>query len=293
LIKDTASSGIFKMETGFGTFSSKPFIISKVISGKVDFICADSFRLSWDKHIYATAYKIFALTDSPYLKPILLVTDTFRSFKRTDYPYLVYAIEPILSNNIPAARSVAFNIELQGVHCFYRTFYYNQLDQNNLDLILELSAAGYVDSIYFERVTAQGGILQTYRGQSTSGNISQYTQFVNNLQRGITYFRARIKLKNGAIVYTDIISILTTGKNYIIFYPNPVSRRSVLNHVLMQGIPADNRIQFFDVTGRMIRNFASMPNTIDISKFPTGVVIYKLFGADNNPLETGKLMITE
>jgi len=292
-IKDTASTAVLKMETGFGTFFSKNFIISKVTNTKVDFICADSFQLSWDKHVYATAYKVFALTDSPYLKPILTVTDTFKLFKRTDYPYLVYAIEPVLSNNIPAARSIASNIELQGVYCFYRTFYYNQLDGNNVDLILELSAAGFVDSVYFERVTSQGALLQKYGGVKVLNNNSQYTQFANNLVRGITYFRAKIKLKSGAIVYTEIISLLTSGRQNIVFYPNPASKRLPLKYVLMQGIPADNRIQFFDMTGRMIRNFPSLPTTIDISKFPTGIVIYKLFTADNKPLETGKLIIHE
>lgn len=290
-IKDTASTAVLKMETAFGTFFSRNFIISKVINTKVDFICADSFQLSWDKHVYATSYKIFALTDSAHLKSILTVTDTFRLFKKADYPFLVYAVEPVLSNNIPAARSVASNIEVQGVYCFYKTLYYNQLDGNNLDLILELSAPVFVDSIFFERVTQQGALLQTYGGIKIINNNPLHTQFVNNLARGITYFRSKIKLKNGTIVYTDIISVLTSGKQNIVFYPNPVSKRAVLNYILMQGIPADNRIQFFDITGRMIRNFQSLPTTIDISNFPTGVVIYKLFGADNKPLETGKLII--
>lgn len=292
-IKDTASSALIKMETAFGTFFSNSFIISKVIDTKVDFICADSFQLSWDKHIYATAYKIFALTDSPYLKPIFTVTDTFKLIRRADHPYLVYAVEPILSNNIPAARSVASHIEFQGVQCFYKTFYYNQLDFNNIDLVLELSAPVFVDSVFFERVTVQGILIQTYGGIKVINNDPRYIQFVNNLARGNNYFRARIKLKNGSIIYIEIIFLLSSGKQNIVFYPNPVTRAGTLNYVLMQGIPADNRIQFFDITGRMIRNFASMPTTIDISKFPTGIVIYKLFGSDNKPVETGKLVIHE
>ena len=290
-IKDTSSAALLKMETTFGTFFSSNFIISKVTRTKVDFICADSFQLSWDKHIYANAYRIFVLTDSAYLKPILTVSDTFKIFKRLSYPYLVYAVEPVLSNNIPAARSIAANIEFQGVYCFYRTLYYNQLDSNNLNLILELSAPGFADSVFFERVSSQGILLQTYGGKKVLNNNLLYDQFVNNLARGITYFRSKIKLKNGEVVYTDIISILTSGRETIVFYPNPASKTTKLKYVMMQGISADKRIQFFDITGRMIRNFQSLPTTIDISNFPTGVVIYKLFGVDNKPLETGKLII--
>jgi Subtilase family len=292
-IRDTVSSGMFRMETSFGNFFSRSFIISPVIDPEIDFICADSFQLSWDRHMYATGYKIYALTDSLYLKHIFTVTDTFKLIKRTDYPHLVYAVEPVLSNNIPAARSVAFNIEMQGVKCFYRTFYYNQLDLNNINLVLELSAPSFVDSIYFEGVTPQGTLRQTYSGVKVLPGTTQYLQFVTNLARGNNYFRAKIKLKNGAIIYTEIISLLSSGKDMIVFYPNPARRNGSLNYVLMQGIPADNRIQFFDVTGRMIRNFASMPTNIDLSNFPTGIVIYKLFGADNKPVQTGKLVIYE
>src|SRR6185503_12382485 len=102
--------------------------------------------------------------------PILTVIDTFKVFKRTDYPYLIYAVEPLLSNNVPAARSGAVNIELQGVQCFYKTLNYALLDNNIVNLTLELSVAGYVDSIYFERVSPVGQWQQTYGSAKVIGN---------------------------------------------------------------------------------------------------------------------------
>jgi hypothetical protein len=243
--------------------------------------------------VYANAYRIFALTDSAYLKPILMVSDTFRVLTRAQYPYLVYAVEPVLSNNIPAARSIASNIEMQGVYCFYKTLYYNQLDGNNLDLVLELSAPSFVDSVFFERVSSQGMLLQTYGGKKVFNNSPLYDQFVSNLESGITYFRCKIKLKNGAIVYTDIISLLTSGTQKILFYPNPASKSAKLYYVMMQGISADKRIQFFDISGRLIRNFATLPTAFDLRDFPTGIIIYKLLGNNDRPLATGKLVIVK
>lgn len=291
-IKDTASMALLKMETSFGNFFSKPFVISKVVNIQVDFLCSDSFRLSWNKHIYASSYKIFALTGNPYLEHIFSTTDSFHVFKKADYPYVVYAVEPVLGNNIAAARSIAIDIEEQAVSCFYKTFYYNQLDGNNVDLVLELSISGYVDSIAFERVSPQGQLLQTYN-TIKAGNSVLYSQLAGNLQSGITYFRAKMKLKNGAIVYTDIISLLTSGKKNIVFYPNPASKKSGLHYVLMQGLAADNRIQFFDITGRLIRNYTSLPTVIDITTFPTGIIMYKLFDPNKRSLETGRLIIYE
>jgi hypothetical protein len=290
-IKDTSSVAVFKMETSFGAFLSKDFIISKVTRPKVDFICTDSFQLSWNKHVYATSYKIFTLTDSPYLKPILNVSDTFKVFKRADYPSLVYAVEPLLSNNIPAARSIALNIELQGVQCFYKTLNYNLLDNNMVDLVLELSAADYVDSIYFEKVSSTGQWQQTYGSAKVISNTIIYNQLVSNLASGISYFRGRIKLKGGGIVYTDIISVLTSGQQQILFYPNPVTGNNLLNYVLQQGIPADSRLQLFDLTGRLLKDFSSLPDKINISAFPSGIIIYKLIGSDNKILGTGKIII--
>ncbi len=290
-IKDTNSTAVLKMETTFGTFLSKNFIISKVVRPNVDFVCADSFRLSWNKHVYASGYKIYSLIDSAFLKPILTVTDTFNVFKRSTYPSLVYAVEPMLSNSLPTARSIAFNIELQGVNCFYKTLNYNLLDGNKLDLILELSVAGYVDSIFFEKLSSVGQFKKYYGSVKVIGNNLIYTQLVNELENGTTYFRAKLLLKNGSIVYTDIISVLTSGKQSIIFYPNPVSKTGTLNYMLQQGLSPNSRLQFFDITGRLIKSYATLPTKIDLSTFNAGVIVYKLYDVNNRKLETGKIVI--
>jgi hypothetical protein len=291
-IKDTSSTSILKMETSFGDFLSKSFIISKVTRLNIDFVCADSVGLSWKKHVYANGYKIYTLTDSPYLKHILTVTDTFTVLNRSTNPSLLYAVEPVLSNGLPAARSIALDITQQGVKCFYKTFYYNLLDQNKLDLILELSAASYVDSIFFEQVTLTGGLVQTSGTTKAINTVQLYDHIVNDVPPGTSYWRVKIKLKNGAIVYTEIISVLTTGKRYILFYPNPAGRNNPLTYVLQQGVPADSRLQLFEITGRLLKSFNEMPGgTIDISTLSPGVIIYKLVTNDNKLLETGKLVI--
>ena len=206
-MKDTASTARIRIETPFGTFFSKDFIISPVTRLEVDFVCTDSFRLSWNKHVYANAYKLYTLIDSPYLKPVLNVTDTFVVLQRSAYPSQVYAIEPVLANAIPAARSVAININLQGVECFYRVLNYTLQDGNRLNLSLELSIASYVDSIYFENVSQSGQLIKTWGAAKASNNQLLYTHLVPDpLPRGTIYIRARIKLKSGAIFYTDIYS---------------------------------------------------------------------------------------
>lgn len=289
-IKDTSSTAVFKMETPFGNFLSTNFILSKVTRPVVDFICTDSFRLSWNKHVYANSYKIFALTDSAYLKHITTVTDSFAVFNRTASPYLVYAVEPVLSNSLPAIRSLAFDITLQGVQCFYKTLYYNLQDGNKLDIILELSIAGYTDSVFFERVTATGQLLETWGAQKTNSS-SIYHQLTGTLTPGITFLRARIKLKNGQTVYTAIAQVLTSGEKRILFYPVPANSNTALHYVLQQGTPADSPLLLFDVSGRMVKQYASLPSSISLKGLAPGLYIYKLLNGNKAVVETGKLLI--
>ncbi len=290
-IKDTNATAVLKMETSFGNFISKNFIIGKLLRVNVDFVCTDSFRLSWNKHVYANGYKIYSLIDSAFLKPILTVTDSFYVFKRSLYPSLVYAVEPILNNSIPAARSVAINIEAQGVNCFYKALNYNLLDGNKLELLLELSVTGYVDSIFFEKLTAQGQFEKNFGSVKTFGSNLFYSQLVNELDNGITYCRAKLLLKSGAIVYTDIIAVLTSGKQKIIFYPNPISKSAKLKYVLQQGLSTDIRLQLFDMTGRLIKDYTTVPAALDLSTIGTGMIIFKLYDKENYLLETGKLLV--
>lgn len=290
-IKDTNSVAVLKMETPFGDFFSVSFIVGKVTRLTADFNCVDSFRLSWNKHVYANAYRLYTLVDSPYLKPVITITDTFVVLQRSAYPWQVYAVEPLLTNGVAAARSAAIDLQLQGVQCFYKTLNYTLLDNNRLNLLLELSVAGYADSVFFERVTLSGQLLHTFGGTRVNNTDLIYDQIVDNLLPGITYLRGRIKLKNGSVVYTSIIQVLTSGKKVIWFYPNPVSRNTVLKHVLRQGISTSTRLQFFDATGRLLKTYSSLPDDIDVSKFPGGVIFYKLINTENSSIETGKLVV--
>ena len=291
LIKDTNAVARLKMQTSFGDFFSNDFIVSKITRLKVDFNCADSFRLSWNKHVHANAYRLFTLTDSPYLKPIQLLSDTFVVLQRAINPSFVYAVEPVLTVGPAAARSAVIDISLQAVNCFYKALNYVLHDNNKMNLSLELSVAGYADSVFFEKVTVSGQLLQIYGAAKANDATLVYTQFVDELSTGITYVRARIKLKNGAVIYTDIISVLTSGPEYIYFYPNPVSRNTTLQYTLQQGVPSSAKLQFFDMYGRLLKSYGSMPGTLNLSHLTPGVIIYKLLTSENKMLQTGKLIV--
>ena len=290
LIKDTSSIARIRMETPFGNFSTTSFVISKQTRSVVDFICADSLRLSWNRHVYASGYKIYALTDSAYLRHLYTVTDSFTVIRRSQYPQQVFAVEPVLNNGIPAARSIASDVNLQGVKCFYKTFYHVLQDGNTLQLFLELSAPSYCDTVYFELVNAAGQLIRTVGVQPTN-TLFLYRQLVNGIPQGTSYWRAKIRLKNGAIVVTETIAVLSSGNQKIIFYPNPASRDQPIHWVLEQGVAASSSLQLFDISGRMLVNYNELPPTIDIRQFQPGMMIYKLLDTAGQVISTGKLIV--
>ncbi|RYY48167.1 MAG: hypothetical protein EOO06_10945 [Chitinophagaceae bacterium] len=289
-IKDTNSMAQLKMQTAYGSFYSKQFIMAKLTRPTVDFNCSDSLRLSWNKHVYANSYKIFALADSPYLKEVTTVSDSFVVMDRAMFPYNVYAIEPVLSNGILASRSVAIDVNLQGVACFYKTFYYNLADSNRLNLVLELSSPVYVDSIYFEQVTAMGQRLRQAGAQKADGR-SLYDQAAGFAPAGISYWRARIKLRSGDEVLTPIIEVLTTGEKMISFYPNPVPRNGTVRHLLKQGLGSDARLYLYDIAGRLLKKYSSIPDNFNFRTMPAGLLIYRLYSPKDELLETGKILL--
>jgi hypothetical protein len=290
-VKDTNAIAMLKMETGFGTFLSGSFIVGKWTRLSVDFNCADSFRLSWNKHIDAASYRLYALSDSPYLKHVITVTDTAVVMQKSLSPSAVYAVEPVLNSGIPAARSQALDIRLQGVYCFYKTLNYDLLDSNKLRLILELSISNYTDSISFEMVGADGRLLHSYGSIKTSSSNLIYSQVIVDLPGGALYFRARIRLQNGTIIYTNVISVITSGKRYISFYPNPAGRNTRIKSVFMQGLSPDSKLCLYDVYGRLLRWYAFIPDQIDISRLQAGMIIYRLLDEQDRTLETGKIII--
>jgi Subtilase family len=290
-VKDTNSIANFKMETSFGSFISKPFILSRVIRPNIDFLCTDSFQLSWNKHVYATSYKIFALTDSTYLKPIFTTTDTAIGINRTTFPYIVYAVEPILSNLVPASRSVGFNIEEQGVNCFYKTFNYEVLDNSVVKLIVELSITSNVDSVFFEQVSTNGQLLKTYGPVKIINGTYIYSNLINDVETGVHFFRARIKLKNGKSVYTDVLSILTTGEKFLYLYPNPIKSGAKINFLLKGQVEKYN-LQLYTASGVFIKNWEiQFAGTIKLPILQTGYYYYRLTDEENRKIESGKILI--
>lgn len=289
-IPDTAVAAKLKMNCSYGTFFSPDFIIAPVTKINVDFVCTDSMQLSWNKHIYASSYKLYALADSAYLKTIITTTDTSVKLIRNNFTPNVYALLPILSNNLSAARSAAVDVSKQGVNCFYKNFLVESND-GKVMLTLQLSTSEKIGSIVFEKLqhnTAGSGTLQQLT--AITGQFI-YTAADNTPMEGANYYRAKIIFNNGSFVYTETVAIISNGRNFIFLYPNPVRQTQLLNYQVKEGY---NNMQFqiMDIQGRIIkRQPIGINGQIKTNGIMPGLFIYRVLRGDGEIITTGKLML--
>jgi hypothetical protein len=291
-VKDTASTAKLRMDCPFGSFFSNDFIISPVASIKLDFLCPDSTGLTWKKHRYASAYQLFALADdTAYMRPVLVTTDTSVMLKRNLYNYNLYAVQPILTNALPAVRSPAIDIRSQAVNCFYTSLQALN-NAGKIDLLLELSTTKTVDSVIFEKLGTNNNLIRIQgRLQVIAGQLS-YVAADNDPAAGANTYRVRIRYKSDKSSYTETVTVLTTGSRYILIYPNPLPSGRPLNYQL-KDIAANWQLQLIDVQGRIVLSQAvTIAGKLNTSRMQAGLYFYRLTDKSTGISETGKIIIT-
>ena len=259
----------------------------------VDFLCADSLGLSWSRNPFASSYNVFTYADSAFLKKIVTVTDTSVVLQRNIFSGNVFAVQPVLSSGIAAARSIAIDVNFEGVNCFYKTFNAFLIDNNRVNLELNLSINKYVDSIYFEKVSALGVVEKVLSGVKVNTASLRYEAFDTPESNGIINYRAKLKLKSGAYIYTDIESLITSGKQFVVFYPNPATTSSPINLVIKEGRIADAKLVLLSSDGKILKYYDVLPSSINTILFPKGIIYFKLLDANNVLLQSGQIVIVK
>jgi Subtilase family/Secretion system C-terminal sorting domain len=291
-VKDTASTAKLRMDCPFGSFFSNDFIISRVTSIVLDFLCPDSTGITWKKHRYASAYQVFALAnDTAYMRPVLVTTDTSVVLLRSLYNYTLYAVQPLLANALPAVRSPAIDISSQGVNCFYTSLQALN-NAGKIDLLLELSTTKTIDSVIFEKLGPGNNIMRIQgRLQVIAGQLS-YTAADNEPTAGANTYRVRIRYKNSKSSYTETVTVLTTGSRFMLIYPNPVPSGRAISYQL-KDISADWQLQLIDIQGRIVLSQpVTIAGTLNTSRMQAGLYFYRLTDKKTSISETGKIIIT-
>lgn len=291
LVKDTSAFARLRMECPFGTFFSNDFLIAPFTNIKVAFVCADSVGLVWQKHAFATGYQVYVLpTDTAYLKPLTLITDTVATLRNGQQLLNVFAVRPILGNGLPAAQSLAVNIRNQAVGCFYNSF---EAINNSatVDLQLILSTVVGIDSVVFEKLNNNNTVQRIVGASIVSGNRLDYQNADLTPIAGLNTYRVRIRFRDGRRVYTDKVTVINTGQRQIYLYPNPVSLGNVVNYQLKDTDPGW-QWQLVDMQGRVVRTqVLDFAGTIRLANLQAGIYMYRLLNNQSVIVETGKIIV--
>lgn len=294
LVQDTSSTAQLRMTTGFGTFFSPSFILAPVTLLQVDFVCTDSVGISWTPHRYASGYQLYAqAVDTPYLKPVRLVTDTVAVMNRSQYPYTLYAVQPVLSNGLPAVRSYAIDVRQQGVSCYYSSIQAQKIT-SGVELLVLLSTYKGIDSVVLEKVSGTT-VLKRVKAFKVTAPQLEYNTVDASPTPGANHYRGKILLSNGRVAYTDVVTVIDNGNKAIFIYPNPVSiqQQGQFYYQLKQPM-LNGRLQLIDMKGREVLSREIGPGgAVAVALLQPGLYVYRLTGTGLDGMETGKIIITK
>jgi hypothetical protein len=267
---DTIARVLFRMKINENYFYSDTFLLTTLPQPKTGFICGDSLLIYWNKINAVHDYRIYHLGEK-YMEPFKIVSDTFAVILKSDLENHFLAVAPVLSDNTSGTKSYAFDYTLQGAGCFINSFYAN-LQDNKAQLILDLGTLNNVQAIAFEK--SDGSNYETL-------STSEFPQFENAfvfapLKTGISFFRAKVVLKNGQILYSSVESVTYVEPGKYLLLPVPVAKNSAIN--LYTTIPDGEIITLVDATGRVVlrKEIQFTHEYIQTSVLQSGLYFYQI-----------------
>ena len=290
IIPNTAALAQLRMNTAFGTFFSDKFIVAPITQLKVDYYCKDSLKLYWNKHIFANNYQLYNLKDSAYLSPINTISDTSIVLSSNQNITNIFAVQPKLSNGFLATRSAAIDAEKQGVKCFYNTLFATGL-KDKIQLSLELSTTGIIDSLVFEKLHENGTVLNIISKIKTGLNNTAYNAFDVNPTEGKNVYRVKMIRSNGSFYFTEIVTIISNGNQFIFLYPNP-SKRNMLINYQVKSIPSALTLQLYNSMGSRLQAIPiGFSGSFSNAGLPPGIYFYEVLQKDGLKLANGKIVV--
>ena len=291
-LPDTATTAILRMQTSFGIFVSRPFIIAPLTKLNVGYFCAEETQLSWKKHIYASSYQVFSQADSAYLKPLFTTIDTTAVIPKSINASNIFAVQPILQNGLYATRSAAIDVRKQGVLCYYKTLLAIDI-AGKVNLLLSLSLPSATDSIVFEKLNANGTLIRKVATIRTNTLQNELSAFDNNPVAGANYYRAVIYLKTGKIIFTETVMTFSNANENVFVYPNPVKEGQAFNF-LVNNFVTGNTLQLLDAKGSIIKNvIIGQAGKIATTGLKQGLYFYRITKPDGTTFASGKIIITQ
>lgn len=244
LVPDTIARVLLRMKINNNYYYADTFLITTLLQPKTGFVCGDSILIYWNKINAINNYQVYHLGEK-YMEPFKTVSDTLAIILKNDLANHFLAVSPILADSTAGTKSYAFDYTLQGAGCFINSFYTN-VENNKARLVLDLGTLHDVASIAFEKLN--GNNYETVF--STEVPQLENTFDFAPLKNGISFFRAKVVLKNGNVIYSQIEPVTYVEPGKYLLVPVPAKKNEAIN--LYTTLPDGEIITLMDATGKIV-----------------------------------------
>lgn len=284
---DTVARALLRMEINNTDFISDTFTISSQPFLRFVLNCEDSIGVSWTKQAGINEYQFYRLNER-YLEPFLRSTDTLLIIPKRDLPRSFIAFAPVLAGGSEGVRSLAYNLEQQVPNCYLRNFSGRIIGESAF-LYLNLTTDYNLGSITLERLEAGQFVALA---SITKPNGTQFEFSDPNPNVGLNYYRAKITLNNGEVIYSDLVNLNFILPNQFKIYPNPISRQGFFQVLYNVTEPELVRFQVYTALGAEVfsMNLLQLDSSLSAEDFQTGLYFYR-FVKDGQLLQSGKLVV--
>lgn len=272
LAPDTFAHARVRMVLSGGLSYESKLLISKELTLKVGLNCPDSLLFYWRSAGPEARYQLYGL-GAQYMEPLFDTADTQIVLNKQQYPQQRFAVAPI-STGQTGARSSAPDIAQQGTSCYLNNFLAElNTDEQIVRLYLDIGTTYGLDSVTFEKMTASGYALLA---AIHPGNELHFVQDDVAPTPGANYYRVRLTLKNGIVLYSEVATVYYPGPKGWLAYPNPLGPTGLLT--VLTNRPGETTLRLFDVAGRQLgsQNLEDLHSVADLRYLPKGLYFYEV-----------------
>ena len=155
----------------------------------------------------------------------------------------------------------------QQIACYVKGFIADPSGLNSAQLNLELGTTYLVKKVVFEKKSATGYSTVFTMNPVTNQNISAIVP----ASKGLNFYRAKIELENGSIIYSNPEQVLIFDGNPFYVFPNPAPSGSLIK--LMSENIDDLSFMLTDMMGKNLlkQKISSYLEYIQLPLIPQGV----------------------
>lgn len=263
--------GLLRITTTDTSWVSAPFNISPPVGINIGFNCPDTLQVYWRGVQNAAAYDVQTVTGQT-LSRLTLTPDTLLSIPKSQLHSSFITIRPVHKDGWTGMQSSTYNYDQQGVSCFFRQVLADVMEDNSVDISVVLSSLLRIKKVYWEKL--QGNDFVTLSSQEIGAEDTYIFKDIPG-RSGIFYYRVKLELIDGRIIYSDIQSIQLLINQDFHLFPVPAGQ----DLTLISNRLGDFQVRITDMTGRTVFTgpLTSVRQTYSLKRIAPGVYLCVIY----------------